>query len=280
MNETTQNQLRQKEEALENELMGCSKCGMLTNLDFTYAFQPIVDIENKDIFGYEALVRDRVHKTAGAVLRQIDDNNRYAFDQKCRIRAISLANQLGMDKMLSINFLPNAVYQPKNCIQSTIKVAEKTGFPIERIMFEVTESEEVLDIKHLKKIFDYYQEMGFMTALDDFGAGHAGLNMLSQFVPDLIKLDMEMVRDIDTQKVKQVIVKSILEIAHTLDIIVLAEGVETMAEAKYFAERGVALMQGYLFAKPGFQSLPEVPEEMLSEANSYFLKAKKTPENE
>ncbi len=244
-------------------LIGCKKCGALTDFDFTYAYQPIVNIKTKTVFGYEALVRDRVERTAKAVLDKVNDENRYAFDQMCRSRAISLATKLGLDKVLSINFLPNAVYQPEHCIQNTIRVAEVNGFPLSQIMFEVTESEKVYDVTHLKGIFEYYQSKGFITALDDFGAGHAGLNMLAQFVPDMIKLDMEMVRDIDKNSVKQIIVTGVLEIAHSLNIQVLAEGIETLEEMLFFKERGVELMQGYLFAKPGYECLPEADFSML-----------------
>lgn len=242
---------------------GCKKCGELTGFDFTFAFQPIVNIKTQEIFGYEALVRDRVEKTAWAVLSRVDDDNRYAFDQACRAQAISLANKLQLDSILSINFLPNAVYQPKHCIQNTIRAAEFSGFPLDKIMFEVTEAEEVYDVQHLKGIFEYYQGKGFITALDDFGAGHAGLNMLSQFVPDLIKLDMDMVRDVDSNMVKQVIVGGVLEMAQKLEITVLAEGVETVEEMRFFQERGVELMQGFLFAKPGYESLPKPDFSML-----------------
>ncbi len=103
-----------------------------------------------------------------------------------------------MQELLSINFLPNAVYRPEACIQSTFKAARQYGFPIERIIFEVTEGEEVMDRPHLVDIFREYTRFGFSTAIDDFGAGYAGLTLLSEFQPDIIKIDMELVRNIDT----------------------------------------------------------------------------------
>lgn len=250
---------------------GCKKCGELTDFDFTFAYQPIIDISQKDIFGYEALVRDPETKTAHEVLKKVSDKNRYAFDQSCRTKAIAMAKQLGLQGVLSINFLPNAVYEPSHCIQSTIRAAESAGFPLEKIMFEVTEAEEVYDVQHLRKIFDYYQRKGFVTALDDFGAGHAGLNMLAQFIPNIIKLDMDMVRNIHQDKVKQVIMNSVLDMARSLKIEVLVEGVEEFEEAVYFAQRGVSLMQGYLFAKPGYESLPEVDEVLVEKLQQFLV---------
>ncbi len=243
---------------IEDIMTGCGKCHAELGFDFTFAFQPIVDMEKRDIFGYEALVRGANQDSAWSVLQQVNDQNRYAFDQACRVKAIELASQLKLDRMLSINFLPNAVYEPAHCIRSTLDAAKRFEFPTERIMFEITESEQVADVKHLTKIFEYYQAQGFTTALDDFGAGHAGLNMLASFVPHLLKIDMELVRDIDKNSVKQIIVESLIQMCKKLRVRVLAEGLETREEVEYFRSLGVTLMQGYYFAKPGFECLPQV----------------------
>ena len=160
--------------------------------------------------------------------------------------------------MLSINFLPNAVYEPAHCIRSTLAAAKETGFPIENLMFEIVESEQVYDRTHLTNIFKHYQQQGFITALDDFGAGHAGLNLLADFLPRVLKIDMYLVRDIDSNPVKQAIVKHLVQLCNELNVRVLAEGLETKAEVDFVADLGVDLMQGYYFAKPGFEELPEV----------------------
>lgn len=237
---------------------GCEICQRTLSFNFTFAYQPLVDVVNREIWGYEALVRGTEGQSAWSVLKQVNDENRYAFDQSCRTKAIALASQLKLDKILSINFLPNAVYDPKNCIQSTIQAAIEHQFPIDKIMFEITESEKVIDRQHLTNIFEYYASQGFITAIDDFGEGHAGLNLLANFLPKVVKIDIELVRDIDQSPVKQVIAKHFVEMCHELDITVLAEGVERIEEANYFKSLGVWLMQGYLFAKPGFQCLPSV----------------------
>lgn len=243
---------------IEDIMTGCGKCHAELGFNFTFAFQPIVDIEKGEIFGYEALVRGENQTSALSVLQQVNDQNRYAFDQACRVKAIQLASELKLDKMLSINFLPNAVYEPAHCIRSTLQAANQFQFPVNKIMFEITESEQVADVKHLTRIFEHYQQQGFVTALDDFGAGHAGLNMLASFVPNLLKIDMELVRDIDQNPIKQIIVEGLIQMCKKLSVRVLAEGLETRAEVDYFRSLGVSLMQGYYFAKPGYESLPEV----------------------
>lgn len=245
-------------EEIENIEIGCEHCRNQLPFEFSFAFQPIVNFRRQSIFGYEALVRGTKGEPAFSILDQVNDDNRYGFDQACRVTAIGLASKLKLDKMLSINFLPNAVYQPEHCIRSTLEAAEKFQFPIKKIMFEITESEQVVDPKHLTKIFKYYQSQGFVTAIDDFGSGYAGLNLLTQFIPNIIKLDMELVRDVDKDPVKQIINRNFIATCNQLKIVVLAEGIETLEEAQFFKDLGVYLMQGYYFAKPGFECLPEV----------------------
>ena len=168
--------------------------------DIAMAFQPIVDGESGLPFAFEALVRGGQGEGAAEVLSRVTAENRYAFDQQCRVAAIEGAVAAGIldtDAKLSINFLPNAVYSPVACIQLTLKTARATGFPTDRLIFEFTENEEMADTDHIKTIVDSYRRMGFATAIDDFGAGYAGLGLLAKFQPDLIKLDMELIRGID-----------------------------------------------------------------------------------
>ncbi len=86
--------------------------------------------------------------------------------------------------------MPNAVYEPSRCLRTTLDAARRTGFPVENIIFETTEDERVHDAEYLKQIFVTYRQEGFKTAIDDFGAGYAGLNLLADFQPDIVKLDM------------------------------------------------------------------------------------------
>ena len=242
------------------ELPGCSRCRDLAALDFEFAFayQPIVEFSTRSIFAHEALVRGINGESAASVLARVNDDNRYRFDQGCRVGAVKGAAELGIRELLSINFLPNAVYEPAACIRSTFEAAVKYGFPKERIIFEVVEGEKVTDRPHLINIFEEYRRFGFTTAIDDFGAGYAGLNLLAEFQPDIIKIDMDLVRDIDTSRPKQAIVEGIVHICRQLKIRVLAEGIETRAERDCLLERGVELFQGYLFCKPAFRAIGKI----------------------
>ena len=242
---------------------GCVGCrdGAGLSFAFSMAFQPIVDVETETVFAYEALVRGPEGQSAASVLGRVDGEKLYAFDQQYRVRAIEAAVKAGLldtAARLSINFLPNAVYSPAACIQLTLKTAAAVGMPTDRLIFEFTENEEMLDPAHVVNIIATYQKMGFGTALDDFGAGHAGLNLLARFQPDIIKLDMELVRDIDTSSPRRIIVEGMLRMCTALGISVIAEGVETVGEFDALRALGVRYIQGYLLAKPAFEALPAV----------------------
>lgn len=226
--------------------------------DFTMAFQPIINCKTQTIYGYEALVRGVNNESAHFIISQVTDENRYVFDQQCRIKAIELAAKLNLDSMLSINFLPNAVYQPERCIRTTLEAAKKYDFPTENIMFEFTEVEKIDDSEHVKSIVEYYNTLGFKTAIDDFGSGYAGLNLLADLQTDIIKLDMQLIRNIGSSSARKTIVTHCLNMFEEMNIIPLAEGIETYEEYVWLRNAGIELMQGYLFAKPGFESLPIV----------------------
>ena len=230
-------------------------------LDIAMAFQPIVDIETGRPFAYEALVRGPQGEAAADVLGRVTPATRYAFDQQCRVSAIEGAVTAGIldtDARLSINFLPNAVYSPLACIQLTLKTARAVGFPTDRLIFEFTENEEMSDTDHVKNIVETYRKMGFATAIDDFGAGHAGLGLLANFQTDFIKLDMDLIRGLDTSLPRRLIVEGVLRLANSLGITTIAEGVETVAEYNALRGIGIRYIQGYLLARPGFKQLPAI----------------------
>lgn len=235
---------------------GCEGCRnpQALGFDFTMAFQPIVNLDSGTPFAYEALVRGLNGEGAGVILAKVNDDNRYRFDQACRVKAIELAAGLRLQDIpgchLSINFLPNAVYRPETCIRTTLEACSSFGFPSERLMFEVTEGERIDDADHLLNIFRDYSARGFLTAIDDFGAGYAGLNLLSMFQPRVLKIDMELTRDVDKHHAKKAIVEAIALVSKRLDILLIAEGIETEAERDTLYDMGIRLQQGYLFARP------------------------------
>ncbi|MEH8022075.1 EAL domain-containing protein [Rheinheimera metallidurans] len=240
----------------------CSDClsGQSLGFQIRMAFQPIIDWQTKSIFGYEALVRGPEGEGAGWVFQRINDSNKYYFDQACRVKAIETAARLNCSTFLNINFLPNAVYNPETCIKATIEAADLYGFDLNKLIFEVTEGEEIPDKAHLNRIFRSYAKRGFQTAIDDYGSGYATLEWLIELRPHILKLDMELIRNIELHPAKQHIVQQAIAQCELQGTTVLAEGIESQSELDYLASSGIRYFQGYYFAEPQLEQLVGVNE--------------------
>lgn len=222
---------------------------------FSMAFQPIVDVANREIHAHEALVRGLSNESAFFILDQVTDKLLYRFDQACRVKAIELASQLGIQKPLSINFLPNAVYEPEACIQATLEVSKRVGWPMDQLIFEITETEKVRNRQHIKDIVDAYKSMGFSVALDDFGTGFANLDLLTTLLPNKLKIDRQLVMNCDHDIRRQAMLKALITMAENLNTVLIAEGVETVEEARWLLQAGINLQQGFFFARPAFEEV-------------------------
>lgn len=228
---------------------------VLDNRALQIVFQPLVDVLKGEIYGYECLMRGL--RADGSIigpevlLEQAKNADLlFNLDRLAREMALHQAVASQLQGRISINFLPTAIYNPEMCLRDTVAWAKNLGIDPARIMFEVVETENVKDFGHLKSILDFYRKKGFKTALDDVGSGYAGLNMLAELLPDLIKIDRALIQNIDRLPIKQSIVEALINIAKANNIEVLAEGVETEAERDYLMAQGISKMQGYLFGKP------------------------------
>jgi blue light- and temperature-responsive anti-repressor len=223
---------------------------------FSYAFQPIVDTVAREVFSYEALIRGPHNESAQWVLAQIPEDLKHQFDQNSRVEAIKLAARIGLNCHLNLNFLPKSMELCADSIGSTLVAATDNRLPFERIILEVTEGEVIDDHAHFAALLNEYRGMGVKLAIDDFGAGYSGLNLLAAFQPDQVKIDMNLVRGIERHGPRQAIVRGITQVCEDLGIDIIVEGVETPPEYRWFEDLGIRLFQGYLFGKPGFESLP------------------------
>lgn len=226
--------------------------------DFSYAFQPIVDTHAGQVFAHEALIRGLNNEPAYQVLNRHAGPDVDKFDARCRTRAIEIASRIGLDTYLNLNILPSAAVSAADGLDSTISAADRHSFPIRRIIIEVTEVHAIADPARFASILNEYRREGIQLAIDDFGAGYAGLSLLSEFQPDIVKLDMGLVRGIETDGPRQSIVRAIWQVCIDLGIDFLVEGVETLDEFSWFTDLGAHLYQGYLFAKPMFEGMPAV----------------------
>ena len=229
---------------------------MLSEGRLTSHFQPIVRVEDsQEGFGQECLLRGvdpegdlvppgRIFEAAKSA-RML-----FQTDLAARRTAIREAVRHGVEGNLFVNFTPTAIYDPRFCLRSTVEAVQEAGISPERIVFEVTESEETRDVDHLKNIAAFYREKGFRVALDDLGSGYSSLNMIHRLRPDFIKLDMQLVRGVDTDPYKALVAGKLLEMARGLEVETIVEGVETEGELAWARENGATFAQGYLIARP------------------------------
>ncbi|BDX07109.1 EAL domain-containing protein [Planctobacterium marinum] len=223
-------------------------------------FQPIIYAadalkDNPRIFAHEALFRirdaDDTIIPPGYVFSVADKSDLlFSLDLTARRSAIEHAAVANLNSKVFVNFDPSSIYDPSYCLRSTAAAIAKAGLKASDVVFEVTETHKVRNMAHLKGVLNFYRNAGFRVALDDVGAGWSGLNLLNELMPDFAKIDMELIRDIDTLPSKQKIVKHLIAGAKENGIKIIAEGIETLEEARCLAEFGPDYLQGYLYGRP------------------------------
>jgi EAL domain-containing protein (putative c-di-GMP-specific phosphodiesterase class I) len=232
--------------------------------EFSFAFQPIVDVRNREIISFEALVRGPRGEPSASVFAQVPRHNFLRFDEICRRKAIYLASRLKLPNQLNLNLSAPGIYEVDLNITATFQASIHSGIPVENIVFEVLETESLTDQSNLLKYLQIIQDFGFQTAIDDFGAGYSGLKLLVQYQPNFIKLDRDMISNIHQDFVKQSIFSGIRQICGPLSIEIIAEGVETAQEYHWLLDAGINIFQGYYFARPAFEALPDVANKVFS----------------
>jgi EAL domain-containing protein (putative c-di-GMP-specific phosphodiesterase class I) len=226
---------------------------------FTIAFQPIVDVETGLTIAQEALVRGPGGEGAWRVLSAVEDSDRYRLDAALRAAAVREALRLGLPDTtasLTLNVWPGVVADPELGALATLAVAEAIGFPAERLVFEISEMEAVLDPARLGAELSALQRRGVRVALDDVGTGEARMPLLLVFRPDGAKLAREVIMGLDKDPAKQRIVRGTLDQLAAFGLLPVVEGVETEGELAVLRSMGVRAMQGYLFARPAVGRLP------------------------
>ncbi len=229
---------------------------ILDNESITFYFQPIIDVKNFKIYGYECLARGI--KKDGSIMNPCDmftlaskTGMIFNLDRQCRIQALRSAKKHELnDVHIFINFNPASIYNPEFCLATTMNALRQLKIDPTLVVFEVIETERVQNVSHLSSIFNYYRLNGLKVALDDTGSGFSSLLMLKELKPDYMKIDMELIRNVDKNPHQRVIVKSLADISKDLGIIALAEGVETKEEFEVISSLDIPLAQGYLFGKP------------------------------
>jgi EAL domain-containing protein (putative c-di-GMP-specific phosphodiesterase class I) len=213
------------------------------------AFQPIVSVAQRSVFGYEALMR-----TASAAL----PNPAHMLSAAERLGVLdelgSLVRRLAVEPftdasdetLLFVNLHPNDLMDPRlgsaDC--------PLTGMA-HRVVLEITERASLSGFEDLQGRVATLRALGFRIAVDDLGAGYAGLTSFALLEPDIVKIDMTLTRGIHQNPVKRKLVASLCGLCREMGLTIVTEGVETPEERDALLDLGCDLLQGYLFAKPG-----------------------------
>lgn len=242
----------------EQEML--SSLGDAMDTGFSFAYQPIVALQSMTVVGQEALVRGLGGESAASVIAAIQDDNRYWFDQACRLRAIETAARLGIKEDLHLNCSQITPENLRQTLQSTRRAAIEAGIQPNRIVLEFGNLELLGDPRTLDRVRQQVHAAGFRVLADNVGCSEVGLKRLAVFKPDYAKLDHSLIRGIDRSPRRQAIVLGTVATAHALNMDVIAAGVETAQERDWLQSAGIDLAQGYLFAQPAFERAPDLEE--------------------
>jgi EAL domain-containing protein (putative c-di-GMP-specific phosphodiesterase class I) len=215
---------------------------------FGMAFQPIVSLSTKTVFGYEALLRSSEpslpHPTdVLEAAERLGATKR--LGRAVRAFAAQRGSQLEHDWLLFVNLHPSELLDPDLTDPSSLLISMAS-----RVVLEITERAPLSSLEEVRERCSELRRLGFRIAVDDLGAGYAGLTSFAILDPDIVKVDMNLVRGIEGSAIKRRLVSSVLSLCREMDMLLVAEGVETPAERDVLANMGCDLFQGFLFARP------------------------------
>ncbi|EOD01650.1 EAL domain-containing protein [Caldisalinibacter kiritimatiensis] len=223
-------------------------------------FQPIISLKDGEILGYEALSRGPKNTFFQNPEKLFQMAKHYGLlwelELVCRSKAFENYKNKLQNKKLFVNIDPSVIQDKKFQTGFSEDIIKKSKIKPDEIIFEITESTAIKDYKNLKKILDSYSHQGYEIALDDTGSGYSGLIMLAETHPHFIKIDMQLVRDIDKNKFKQDLMKTFTEFSEITGVKIIAEGIETEKELHTLIDLGIDYGQGYLIQKPSDKIRP------------------------
>ncbi|MCX4191025.1 diguanylate phosphodiesterase [Methylophaga sp. OBS1] len=228
------------------------------NYPVNFAFQPIVNPISKLVTSAEALLRGPNSESPLSILSQYSGIDLYRFDLESKQYALQIAADMGLPCRISLNLLPMSLIMVPDAVDFLLDTIERLGLSSEQIVVEITEEEAITNYDAFFGAITRLRGAGIKVAIDDFGAGYAGLSLLAEFQPDKVKIDRKLIQGIQTNGPRQAIVRAIIECCYSLGISVIAEGVEEAAEVQWLLAAGVSKFQGFYFARPSLNSFPQI----------------------
>ncbi len=243
--------------------------GIIKKNQISTVYQPIVSLSDGEIIGYEALSRGPAgspYERPDKLFQAAEDNNLlWELEYLCRLNAIDRAKSILQSKYLFVNIDPKVIDNDKYKTGFTRDLASTLNVNPMNIILEITERTAVEDYKKFRRAIDTYINQGYRIAIDDTGAGYSGLRMLAEVHPQFIKIDMELIRDIDKKPINQILIKTLYDFAVSTHMSMIAEGIETVDELNVLIDIGINYGQGYLLQRPTktFAEINPIIKEMI-----------------
>jgi EAL domain-containing protein (putative c-di-GMP-specific phosphodiesterase class I) len=237
------------ESALADELKS-----IIERQAISVVFQPVVSLSGGEVIGYEALSRG----PQGSPLERPDalfavaakHDLTWELEYLCRTKALEIAKDIIASKKLFLNVDPKIIKDSRFHKGHTREMLQQLYADAGNIIFEITEKTAIADYQSFRRILDNYISQGYKIAIDDTGAGYSGLKTLAQIRPHFIKVDMDLVRDIDKDSLKQAMLKALYDFSVSTSSQIIAEGIETLSELETLISLGIPYGQGYFLQRP------------------------------
>jgi EAL domain-containing protein (putative c-di-GMP-specific phosphodiesterase class I) len=235
--------------------------GVVLQEQISCVYQPVIGLQNGKVIGYEALMRgpQGTEWQSPLVLFKQAEEHGFAYELDCLCRKAALRDWprwTNTSLMLFLNCLPSAIHDATLSEDRLRQTLESSGLTPSNLVLEVSERESIRNFSIFRETRERFRNLGIKVALDDTGAGYAGLETVMELAPDFIKVDISLVRSIDTDTGRRVLLQALQDISGVIGAQLIAEGIETQGELETLRRMGVPYGQGYLLGRPG--SLREV----------------------
>jgi len=224
-----------------------------------FSFMPIIDPLSLHISSYEAALCAPEGNSPIAYFSRVIQKNIYEADFEAQMLAVSVAQKLGLgDTSLTLKFLPMTLVTVPDVVRRLLEVVAENAMVPEQIVIAISENSEKTREDNFAAVITNIKASGMRLVIDDFGSGSAGLLLLTLFQPEKIMIDKDIIRNVHTSGPKQAIVLAIIKFCSSLEISVIATGIEKPEEWMWLDAAGISHFQGKLFAHPGQNSFPTV----------------------
>ncbi len=233
---------------------------VLNSAEYSNNFSPVIPsmsligaaiYENSEILKLLRMIKQSRNENIKNLFIKARENGLiFILDIVCRENAIREASRQNLDTYLFINICPESLLHPQHEVGITDRIAEEYCFPKDKIVLEITEQTAIENYDLFIKSVSYYKKRGYKIAIDDFGVGFGGPKLLSLLEPDIVKIDRYFIQSLEQNYFSKSFIEFTVSVCHNMDIMVVAEGIETHIQLIEVKNIGVDLLQGYYIGKP------------------------------